>query len=159
VGVLLNSMDYTSIPDIKVYINDLKIKNVTESREIFDPVRRKWLQLKPEEFIRQLFICMLREYFPLTHMAIEKKAFPGNKKRYDLLIYNHMLQPFLLIELKEAEQNIYHEAIIQAKNYQNQIGAQYLLISNGSQSFLIHYPTHDCPGVILNEWPFVKLPV
>ncbi|HRB66730.1 MAG TPA: type I restriction enzyme HsdR N-terminal domain-containing protein [Chitinophagales bacterium] len=84
-------------------INPPKIKLEDGIKFIFCAVRKKWLQLTPEEKVRQFIIFQLVNsfHFPLKYISVEKMILVnGLKKRYDIVVYNQALQASILIECK-----------------------------------------------------------
>ncbi len=125
-------------------------------REIFDQIRKKWVVLQPEEWIRQLFICFLKQYFPLSRISIEKQVASFDGKRFDIQVIDKRLNPLLLVELKKLNTSIDSSSLLQATNYQKKIKAQFLLISNGVDHFLIEYSDSKTKAVFIEMWPFDK---
>lgn len=100
---------------------------------IFDVVRKKWLQLTPEEWVRQHWINYLHSEIgvPLPLMEIEGgKKVNHMQKRTDLLAYANNT-PFLLLECKAPEIPIDEKVFQQILNYNKTISAQLLILSNG----------------------------
>ena len=115
----------------------LRIQNGIE--EIWDVCRKKFVQLTPEERVRQHLIHLLIEdfHYPKGMIAVEKWIVAGRlRKRYDLVVYGKDLKAFLLIECKAPNVPIAEATILQISNYQKTIKAPYLLLSNGAFSFL-----------------------
>ena len=89
------SVDWTSFRD------RLKIRKTGEERQIFDPVRARWLVLQPEEMVRQLVIqyLLLEKGFPKNRLNVEKELqVQGQKRRLDLIVYSKAVEPYLLVE-------------------------------------------------------------
>jgi hypothetical protein len=105
---------------------------------IVDPVRKKSVRLTPEEWVRQHWIRHLNEAYgmPLSHMAVEM-SLKLNKmsKRADLLVYNRLLKPALLVECKSPDVLLTNKVFEQASRYNLIFQVPWLLISNG----LVHH--------------------
>ena len=112
----------------------LKVKKQQGKRFIFDPIRKKYLSLSPEEFVRQLLIQHLirdRNY-PPTRIAIEKTIFVnGSYRRFDLLVFDKNMKPFLLVECKTPEQKLNFKVFEQVSLYNSNLQVPYLLVCNG----------------------------
>lgn len=112
-----------------------------ENDKIFDPVRKKWLIATPEELIRQNWINLLHieDGYPFSFLSVEKK-FKVHKleKRYDIVAYNHLSEPYILIECKSQSTKIHQKYFEQAAIYNIAIKAPYLVITNGIQTFIAH---------------------
>ncbi|HEX5624869.1 MAG TPA: type I restriction enzyme HsdR N-terminal domain-containing protein [Saprospiraceae bacterium] len=127
---------------------------------LFDPVRKKWVQENPEEWVRQCLVLMLREEYgiPMSRMAVEKQIeVHGLKKRFDLVIYDRLGQPFVLIECKAPEIPIRQALFDQAAVYNFRLKAPYLGITNGHQLILaaISFDSSDFAFIAsLPAYPF-----
>jgi type I site-specific restriction endonuclease len=106
--------------------------------EIFDEIRKKWLVLTPEEWVRQHLIKFLIEdlKYPSSLMALERLVHVnGLAQRTDLVVYDRTGHPLVVCECKAPEIAINQGVFDQAARYNASIKAPYLLISNG----LFHY--------------------
>ncbi len=113
----------------------VKIENGIEV--IFCSVRKRWLLITPEEWVRQNFILYLVQVmkYPATMISVEKKIMVGEmEKRYDLVIYSRAMKPFMVIECKEMKVPLSQATLTQVLNYNAHLQAQYLIITNGSYS-------------------------
>jgi type I site-specific restriction endonuclease len=113
---------------------DLKIIREGGTFKIFDFIKKKYLVLTPEEWVRQNLIYFLvnqKNYKP-SLTAIEKK-FTLNQlsKRFDAVFYNQAQKPVLLLECKAPQITINQEVMHQALTYQKVIDASNILLSNG----------------------------
>jgi hypothetical protein len=116
----------------------LKIKREGGKRWIFDPIRRKWLVLQPEEMIRQLVLHFLVEEkrYNLARISVEKNLKVNSlDKRFDLLVYSQDLQPFLLVECKAPQVPISQDVFRQASWYNLPLKVRYILVTNGIEAF------------------------
>ncbi|WP_236978491.1 type I restriction enzyme HsdR N-terminal domain-containing protein [Membranihabitans maritimus] len=119
--------------DLHSYLKVLKFKN----GKVFDRIRRKWLQIQPEELVRQCMIHYIvneKKAIP-TRIAIEKtiKVF-GQKRRFDIVYYNANLTPHILFECKAPGVNLTEQTFEQAIWYNYQVSAPFLILSNGKQN-------------------------
>ncbi|MBK7435171.1 MAG: type I restriction enzyme HsdR N-terminal domain-containing protein [Chitinophagaceae bacterium] len=88
-----------------------KIKQSAGRELIFDPIRKQWVVLTPEEWVRQNFLqyLVLVRKFPASLIAVEKEIRLGElKKRFDIVIYDQQTKPRIIIECKEAITNGSH---------------------------------------------------
>lgn len=107
-------------------------------KEIFDSIRKKWLILTPEEWVRQNIICflLLQKNVPTSLISVEKEIKLGElKKRYDLVVYNRQTIPWMIIECKEMNVTLSEKTMEQILRYHISIPAKYLIITNGSHCF------------------------
>ena len=118
----------------------IKTKLVNSKEYLFDELRKKWILSTPEEEIRQQFWKYLHfeKKYPLSLMAIEKTMkFNGLIKRFDLLIYDRYGNPNIIVECKSRNVKINESALDQILSYQYKIGAKYLVLTNGNETYCI----------------------
>ena len=125
--------------------------------EIFDIIRRKFVVLTPEEWVRQHFIHFLineREYTRGLMRVESSLEYNKRIKRSDILIYDRHGQPYLLVECKTYQRPITQAAMTQAAVYNKTLKARYLVITNG----LKHYCAERIGESIeqLKDIPFAK---
>ena len=105
---------------------------------IFDVIRKKYLVLTPEEWVRQNFIQYLKseKKYPESLMAVEKQIFVnGNQRRFDLLVYLRNGQPHLIAEFKAPNIKITQETFDQVVRYNMSLRVERVVVSNGLQHF------------------------
>lgn len=110
------------------------IKSENNQNFIFDVIRKKFLILTPEEWVRQHFIHFLINHnnYPKNLINCEQGlTYNGRSKRSDILVYDKIGKPFLLIECKAPEINLNQEVVNQVSVYNKKIKAPFLLITNG----------------------------
>ena len=104
---------------------------------IFDSLRRKWLLLTPEEWVRQNFVqylVQIRQY-PSTLIALEKEIKLGElTKRFDIMVYNKQHQPWMIVECKEMNVPLTENVLHQALRYNISVPVSFLVITNGSRT-------------------------
>lgn len=113
-----------------------KIETREDKEYIFDPLRKKWIRLTPEEWVRQNFLQYLIQVmeYPTALIAIEKEIQIGElKKRFDILVFKDD-RPWLLIECKEMNVPINETVMEQLLRYQITVQADYLIITNGNET-------------------------
>jgi hypothetical protein len=120
---------------------------------IFDEFRKRWIQISPEEWVRQNFLQWLVQIkkIPPSLIAIEKEIRMGElRKRCDIVVYKSSL-PWMIIECKEMEVRLEEAVIKQILNYNISLRVQYLIITNGSDTFA--FELKDGKMVLLQEIP------
>lgn len=135
-------------------INTRFQNNDKEILQIFDIVRKKFVVLTPEEWVRQHVIHFLINFkrVPISCMAIEKQLILNNtKRRTDVLIYNTSLQPVLIVECKSSDVNINQETINQALRYNLELKVPYVFLSNGLKHICLQLNTTE--PIILEDVP------
>src|SRR4051812_2305773 len=84
----------------------LKLRQENDKTSVFDPIRKKWLVLTPEEHVRQYMIYYLKDtmQYPAALFAVEKTIKVGNvSKRFDIVVYSRDHKPWMLVECKAPE--------------------------------------------------------
>ncbi len=115
-----------------------RIKIHNNKQLIFDTIRKKFVALTPEEYVRQHFIRFLIEQrsYPESKIAIEKEInINGLKKRCDAVIYNTTFTPIMIIEFKAPTIKLGQDTFDQAATYNSKLNVGYLIISNGMEHF------------------------
>lgn len=115
-----------------------RFKNSENKISVFDEIRKKFVFLTPEEWVRQHVIHFLiyEKKYPKSYLNVEKLVtVNGQNKRYDILVYNPDGSVYLLIECKAPEVTISQQTFDQIARYNRQLKAQYLMVTNG----LNHY--------------------
>lgn len=120
---------------------------------VLDPVRRKWVRLTEEEWVRQRLLGYLiaRVGVPKGLIAVEK-AFLYNRmsRRADIMVFDRNGAPLILVECKAPDVPLTQAVFDQVGRYNVSVGARYILVSNGR----LHY----CyvPGDGLEETTFIS---
>jgi len=115
-----------------------KIKSSENKYFIFDIVRKKYVVLTPEEWVRQHTVHYLisAKNYPISLIAIEKKV-TVNKltKRTDILIFNNQGKPHIIVECKAPSIKISQDSFDQIARYNLKLAADYLIVTNGLTHF------------------------
>lgn len=115
---------------------DIKLREQGGQRQIFDFLRRRYVALTPEEWVRQHFVHFLIEHkgYPKGLLANEVELRIGEKKlRCDSLLYNKALQPQMIIEYKAPHIELTQRVFNQITAYNFLLHVDYLVVSNGLQ--------------------------
>ncbi len=125
-------------PNLLSFQNDLIIKDINGKQCVFDPIRKKYIILQPEEIVRQLllhYLIQIKKY-PASRINIEKQLTVLNsKRRFDMIIYDKSAHPTLLIECKAPKLKLSQKVFDQISKYNLAIKADYLLVTNGMDTF------------------------
>lgn len=110
--------------------------------EVYDVLRRRWVALTPEEWVRQNF----------THFLIERRAFPaelmanevalrlnGTMRRADTMVYTRGLRPLAVVEYKAPEVALTQRVFDQIARYNIVMNARFLIVSNGMHHYCCRY--------------------
>ena len=118
---------------------DFKIRKEESAEVIFDALRRRWVRLTPEEWVRQNMIQYLVQVaqYPSVLVGVEKEIRLGDlRKRFDILVYDADHQPWLMVECKSMEVALNDEVLQQALRYNLAVPVAYLVITNGVYTFV-----------------------
>ncbi len=116
---------------------DFRIKEEGGKKYLFDGLRRSWLLLTPEEWVRQNFVQYLVQVqqYPTALIALEKELLlNGLKKRFDLLVYNLAHEPWMLVECKASSVALSAAVLEQALRYNMVQPVSFIVITNGTQT-------------------------
>lgn len=112
-----------------------KMKIENGKRYIFDAIRKIWLLLTEEEWVRQNFVNYLvtQLKYPSTVIALEKEIWLHDlKKRFDILVYDKEYKPWMLVECKEPKVNLNEDVLQQVLRYNISVPVEYIVITNGN---------------------------
>lgn len=115
-----------------------RFKNSENKVSIFDAIRKKFIILTPEEWVRQHVVRFLLEEkkYPKSLINVEKVFnVNGLRKRYDVVVFNPNGSIFVLIECKAPEIKTAQATFDQIARYNMTLKAQFLMVTNG----LNHY--------------------
>ena len=129
--------------DIKLPRLNLPIYNFRyDSRDgkdfIFDPVRRKYVQLTGEEWVRQNFVQFLinEKNYPASRFRVETEIKVQNvRKRCDVVFYDKLMKPFIIAECKAPDVKLDQKTLDQIGAYNSSLKVKYLMITNGLSHF------------------------
>lgn len=110
--------------------------------EIYDILRRKWVALTPEEWVRQSFVNFLvsERGFPAPLMANETEVkLNGLSRRCDTVVYDRNLRPLVIVEYKAPSVAITQKVFDQIARYNMVLRADYLIVSNGLRHFCCRF--------------------
>ncbi len=114
---------------------DFKIRKSDEKYQIFDRIRKCFVALTPEEWVRQHMVSHLVENlgYPQNLIANEVSlSFNGMQKRCDSIVYDRDFKPLIIAEYKAESVEITQKVFDQAAVYNQRLGVPYFLLSNGN---------------------------
>ena len=129
---MLIDIEYTRF---KKHLTFRKVGNHTE---VYDPIRRKYIVLQPEELVRQLVLRYLNieKNYPLSRMRVELGLTVNElSKRCDILIFDKNAQPYLLVECKSIHVPVDQTVFDQIARYNLKFKVPYLITTNGLSTF------------------------
>jgi len=142
--------------NLLAYQSSLKVKKAQGKKWIFDPIRKKHLVWQPEELVRQLLLQYLiqEKEYNKNHIHVERGLTVNQQyKRCDIITYTKEMNPYLLIECKAPSVPLNQQVFDQIAQYNLVYKVQYLLVSNGIQSFCCQMNYQDKSYIFLEEIP------
>lgn len=142
----------SSIPENFPILNlppaEIKLRHEGRLVKVFDRLRKKYVVLTPEEFVRQSFTSWLYSFlnYPKSLMANEIGInLNGTRKRCDTVVFNSDGSPFIIVEYKAPDVNITQTVFDQIVRYNMVLKANFLIVSNGLQHYccLIDYKNNS----------------
>ncbi|MEN8125920.1 MAG: type I restriction enzyme HsdR N-terminal domain-containing protein [Bacteroidota bacterium] len=136
-----------------------KVKSKENKFFIFDIIRKKYIQLNNEEWVRQNFIHYLidEKKYPKSLIAVEKQLKINNlMKRTDILIFDGNGFPDIIVECKAPSIKISQDTFDQIARYNLKLNANYLIVTNGIQHFYCKMNHEDMKYEFLNDIPEFK---
>jgi hypothetical protein len=133
-----------------------RFKNSENKIAIFDEIRKKFILLTPEEWVRQHVVQFLLQdkNYPKSFINIEKLIKVNElNKRYDIVVYQPNGELFLLIECKAPEVKITQQTFDQIARYNLVLNAKYLMVSNGLNHYFCKIDFENEKYVFLEELP------
>lgn len=133
---------------------NVRIKHENGKAYVFDEIRRKWILLTPEEWVRQHLLNHLitQKSVPASLISVEKEINLNNtKKRYDAVVYTKEMKPVVLVECKSPDVTITEATLEQALRYNLILGVNFLLITNGLREFVVS--VENGKGKLVSELP------
>lgn len=127
----------------------IKLSGTKERPQVYDVLRRKYVSLTPEEWVRQHFVHYLIEHkgYPMALMANEVALKIGNKSlRADSVLYGRDLRPRMIVEYKAPSVAVTQQVFDQVMAYNLLLHVDYLVVSNGLQHYCckVDYTSGSC---------------
>lgn len=135
------------------------VKRDADVLQIFDIIRKKWVILQPEEWVRQHAVWYLIEEkgYPASLIAVEKSLLVNKlQKRFDIVLHNNFGKPLIIVECKAPEIKIGEDALYQALRYNSIIQAPYILLTNGLDMYCGKINFKDASFSYLKDIPFYQ---
>ena len=141
-------------PDFK-----FRLKNSENKTAIFDIIRKKFIILTPEEWVRQhvVHFLIVEKKYPKSHINVEKQLTVNNlTKRYDIVVFNTDGSLFLLVECKAPEIKITQATFDQIARYNMTLKANYLMVTNGLNHYYCKMDFEQETYHFLDQLPLIK---
>jgi hypothetical protein len=135
---------------------DFELKKSAESVFIFDALRKRFVVLTPEEWVRQHFIHYLIEHlkYPKALIRVEGGlTFNTLSKRSDIVVFDREVKPWMIVECKAPALKLSQRTIEQAATYNHSLKAKYIVITNGMSTICCETDWLNSHTVVLKEMP------
>ncbi|WP_369047550.1 type I restriction enzyme HsdR N-terminal domain-containing protein [Tenacibaculum sp. UWU-22] len=133
-----------------------KLKSNEKHTLIFDKIRKKYVVLTPEEWVRQHFVLFLihEKKYPISLIAVEKQLTINNlKKRSDILVFSSNGLPHIVVECKAPNIAITQKTFDQIARYNLKLNASYLIVTNGLNHYYCQMDTKNKTYIFLKTIP------
>jgi hypothetical protein len=140
-------------------VYSFRFKNSENKVAIFDEIRKKFILLTPEEWVRQHTIQFLlnENQYPKSYINVEKLIKINDlSKRYDVVVFHPNGEIFLLIECKAPEVPISQNTFDQIARYNLVLKAKYLMVTNGLNHYFCKMDFENEKYIFLKEFPEYK---
>jgi hypothetical protein len=137
-------------------VYSFRFKNSENKVAIFDEIRKKFILLTPEEWVRQHTIQFLlnENQYPKSYINVEKLIKINDlSKRYDVVVFQPNGEIYLLIECKAPEVQITQQTFDQIARYNLVLKAKYLMVTNGLNHYFCQMDFENEKYVFLKELP------
>jgi predicted type IV restriction endonuclease len=139
---------------------DFRFKNSENKVAIFDDIRKKFVILTPEEWVRQHVVqyLLIEKKYPKSWINVEKVLkINGLTKRYDVVVFNADGSILILVECKAPEVKISQTTFDQIARYNLTMKAQYLMVTNGQNHYFCQMDFEKEQYLFLKELPIRDL--
>jgi hypothetical protein len=126
------------MPQLNLPLYDFRTRIQEGAKQIFDPVRKIFVALTAEEWVRQNFLMYLMEEkrYPPSLIAVETTIrVHGMKRRCDIVIFDRSGKPFMIVECKAPGIGTGQKVFDQIARYNLALGTEYLVVTNGMQHY------------------------
>ena len=139
---------------------NFRFKNNENKVSIFDEIRKKFIILTPEEWVRQHVVqfLMQEKKYPKSLINVEKVLkVNGLRKRYDVVVFNSDGSIFILIECKAPEVKIAQTTFDQIARYNMTMKSEFLMVTNGLNHYFCQMDFENEKYQFLPELPMYKI--
>lgn len=133
-----------------------RIKSSENGFHIFDPIRKKFVVLQPEEWVRQhvVYFLTITKKYPKSLINVEKQLIVNTlKKRYDIVVFKPNGNINILVECKAPEVKIEQTTFDQIAQYNYQLQSDYLMVTNGMDHYFCEMDARNEKYRFLREIP------
>ena len=135
---------------------DVKLKKAEGKVWIFDGIRKKYIVLTPEEWVRQHFIHSLitERKYPRSLIRVEGGLLYNSlQKRTDIVVYDRQGEPWMIVECKAPTQPVSAATLVQASVYNSTLRGQFIAVTNGMVHLCAHIDWLERRTTLLDATP------
>jgi hypothetical protein len=151
----------TSMVKLNLPSYNFQIGRIDDRVAIFDVLRKRYIILTPEEWVRQHFLNYLVVHlqYPKSLIKVEGGlTFNTLRKRSDIVVYNRQGEPWMVVECKAPDLKLSQKIIEQASTYNHTLKARYIVITNGMSHICCEVDWAMNKTVVLAEMPEFQIP-
>lgn len=129
----------STYPRLNFPLYTFRIRTEGTTERIWDEVRRQWLVLTPEEWVRRHTVRWLMEEHGVPGQLVVQEypvCIQGQPQRADVVLFGRNADPLMLIECKEPRVAVDEKVYAQAVRYNSAVGAPYIMITNGIRHYI-----------------------
>ena len=153
-------MIFASMQQLNFPAYPFRFKNRENKVHIFDQIRKKFIQLQPEEWVRQHVVSFLisEKTYPKSLINVEKELIINTlKKRYDVLVYHTDGSIALIVECKAPSVKITQTTFDQIARYNLTVKAKFLMVTNGIDHYFCKMDYEQEKYIFLKDIPAYML--
>ena len=151
--------DSGDLPRLNLPLQKIILKKDRNHLKIFDPIRKKYIVLTPEEYVRQQFVSWLRKDLNYPQSIIANEIgfeLNGTKRRCDTVVFDSTGSRIMIVEYKAPEISITQSTFDQIVRYNLVLQARYLVVTNGMDLYCCHINYTDNTYIFLQNVPDYK---
>ena len=130
------------LPHLNLPHASFRIRDYGSYSQIFDQVRKRFVALTPEEWVRQNFLNFLisDKQYPASLLGVEMQVKVNNlSQRADIVVYNKEGLPWMIVECKSPAITLNEDVFYQAARYNSTLKVPYLIITNGMEHYCLFF--------------------
>jgi hypothetical protein len=118
---------------------DFRFREEKGIKQIFDPVRKKYVSLTPEEWVRQHVLhYLISKGYPASLIAVERGIEVNDtQRRFDVVVYDRESKPLIIVECKAQNETVNQNVLMQIAGYNLKLKAKYFWLTNGDVNYFI----------------------
>ncbi len=139
-------MNEISFPPLNLPPVNFRFSEDGQSKQIFDLVRKRFVALTPEEWVRQHFLHFMinEKSYPASLMGVEMLVRVNElAQRADIVIYQNTGKPWMIVECKKTEVPLTQETFYQLARYNLTLQVPYMVITNGLEHYCMFFNGKD----------------